>query len=161
MLSPSYTPRLLCCCVKEKQGMVNRASGWSPFCGLRLPGHTVKSADRRRALSFQHNLRCFSLLSFLFCCLFVAARVYGTALIHIEGAFEESTSVRLFHPVYPPLPIYIWVSISLSFFFSLCVCISLKKYFYIPLFNCCFSHSLPPAHFPPFLTPLSSKFFSA
>lgn len=124
-LSLFYTHRLLCCCVKEKQGMVNRGSGWSPFSGL--PGHTVKSADRRRALSFQHNLRCCSPLSFLFCRLFVA--VYGTALIHIEGAFEESTSVRLFHPVSPPLPIYIRVSISPSFFLSPSVCISLKSTF--------------------------------
>lgn len=53
---------------------------------------------------------------FLPCGLFVAARVHGTALIHIEGAFEESSSVQLFffHPLRSPVLIYIQVSASVA-----------------------------------------------
>lgn len=85
------------------------------------------------------------LLSFLPCGLFVAAQVHGTALIHIEGAFEESSSVQLFHPLRSPVLIYIQVSASVAPSLPLpypdlppppsaSVCSRLKKCFCIPLF---------------------------
>lgn len=85
----------------------------------------------------------------------MAAGVYGTALIHIEGAFEESTSVRLFHP---PLPIYIWVSVSLFLSLSLCVCLYLSKnvllhstihFLFFSLFSTCPLRYSPPPPPPP------------
>lgn len=60
---------------------------------------------------------------------------------------------------------YLHSSVNLSLLFSLPVCLHLsKKYFCIPLFNFCFSHSPPPAHSdaapPRFLTSLIHPNFS-
>lgn len=85
--------------------------------------------------------------------------LYGTALIHIEGAFQECTSsVRRFFILLSPFE---FECQSLPLILSSSVCISLKKYFFIALFNICFSHSLPPAHFgaPPPPLPFSHHFF--
>ncbi|KAK5619761.1 hypothetical protein CRENBAI_007905 [Crenichthys baileyi] len=79
----------------EKARDVNRDPGWSSFSGLRLQARKVKSSDRRRAFSFQLDLPRHSPLS-SFGRFFVAVGVYGLGLIHIEEAFEESTSVHLF-----------------------------------------------------------------
>lgn len=148
-LSSLYTPRLLCCCVKKKQGMINRASGWSPFPGLRLPGHTVKSADRKRALSFQHNLRyCSPLLSVLslvcgcrsFCnCPHTYWR--GFWGIHQCAAFSSSSP-------------YLHLSVNLPLFLSASVCISLKTTFafHYSIFVFLTLFHLPTSLQPPFLS---------
>ncbi len=144
-LSLFYTPRLLCCCVRRKQGMVNRAAGWSPFSGL--PGHTVKSADRRRALSFQHEPAL--LLSSPFCavaCLWLPESMELPSYI-LKGLLRNPPVCSFFIPS-TLLSLFTFECQSIPSFSSLSlpVCISLKKYFCIPLFSFCFSHSLPPAH---------------
>lgn len=83
----------------------------------------------------------------------------------LKGAFEESTSVQLFHPVCAPLPIYIWVSISASFAHSLCLYHSKKSTFafhysisvFFPLIYTCPLWCWPP---PSFLTALCFKILS-
>lgn len=80
-------------------------------------------------------------------CLLVAAGVAAAALMHTEGAFEESTSVLLFHPLCTSP--YLRPSVfSLRF----CPYLSLKT-LCIPSFNFCFSHSHLPA-----LGPVPSSF---
>lgn len=97
-----------------------------------------------------------SLLSFLSSGLFVAARLYGIALIHIEGAFEESTSAQFFHAICSSP--YLHLSFN-SPFFSL----SEKR----PLLSTIQFLFLSPSYTyrfwckpsTPFLTPLCSKCF--
>lgn len=93
-------------------------------------GPTVKSLLTGGEL-FLFKATCVAaLLSFLSCRLFVAAGVYGTALIHIEGAFEESSSVQLFFFSSTLLSCpYLHLSVNLCLvfflFFSLCLCLCL------------------------------------
>lgn len=125
--------RLLC---QEKAGDVNRDPGWSSFSGLRLQWHKVKSSDRRGALSFQLNLPRHSSLS-SFGRLFVAAVFYGVGLIHIEGAFEESTGIHRFHPCL----LFTFECQARPLFLSASVYSFLRGTFYIPGFDFCFSLS--------------------
>lgn len=134
MLIPSEASvqplRLLC---QEKAGDVNRDPGWSSFSGLRLQWHKVKSSDRRGALSFQLDLPHHSSLS-SFGRLFVAAVFYGVGLIHIEGAFEESTSVHHFQPRL----LFTFECHACPLFLSASVYSFLRGTFYIPGFDFCF-----------------------
>lgn len=97
-----------CCVVVSREGRHGKQSLW-----------VVSSADRRGALSFQHNLRRRS--PFWSVALFVAAAVYGASLIHTEGAFEESASVRLFlwSSSNTPLPLFTLECQSLALFLYL------------------------------------------
>lgn len=111
--------------------MVNRASGWSPFSGLRLHGHTVKSADRRRELSFQYNLRCF------FLSLGCVCRSMELPSYILKGLLRNPPVCAFFF-FYPPFPIYIGVSVS-PFLPSASACISVRSTF---AFYCSLSVSL-------------------
>lgn len=104
---------------------------------------------------FLFNTTCIASLFSVLSVVFVAAGVAVTALIHIEGAFEESTSVPLFYPLYTSPYLHLSV-FSLRF----CLYFSLKT-LCIPSFNFCFSHSHLPALVPvpsSFLTPFLLDF---
>ena len=150
----------LFCCVEERLRMVNRGPGWSPFSGL--PGHTVKSADRRRALSFQPNLRRRSALLSVLGLVCGCRRLWNCPHTYWRGLLRN-----------PPVCSFFIQSALLSLFTSECqslppllapsVCITPKKVLlHSTIQFLFFSHSFTPARSsvgppPSFLTALCFK----
>lgn len=94
-LCAPYT-RGRCCRVEGKQGDAKPRPWVVPPC-LRAAWTYCKKGLLTGGELFLFKATCVAaLLSILSCRLFVAAGVYGTALIHIEGPFEESSSMQLF-----------------------------------------------------------------